>query len=122
VSILPPTADRRQITGPPFITCVDLDGFQVPRTELWDGPSEEIDPTHPASWPAWTDNFFWEVSDDERAALEAEALEAECDRRDAVDAPGNRPWLTLMWSGPLPPSSQVSDDELGMMGAGLPIG
>jgi hypothetical protein len=63
-----------------------------------------VEPTDPAEWPAWTDNWFWEVADDERAALEA----AEVERiRDVLDAP---------------PLSQVSPDELAMMGAGLPIG
>jgi hypothetical protein len=107
MSSLSQTADRRQITGPPFITCVDLDGFQVPRTELWDGPSEAIDPTHPASWPAWTDNFFSEISDPtEVAELEL----AEVERiTDILDGPrpsvGEAMWAQLMIEGSLPPIS-----------------
>jgi hypothetical protein len=91
------------------------------------------------TWPAWTDNFFWEVEDDERVALEAEAFAAECDRRDAPpepwptaeemaeveaeaeagrqDAPrlsGEDLWLSLMWTS-LPPRSQASDDELAQL-------
>jgi hypothetical protein len=47
----------RAIIGPPSLTCVDLDGTQVPLTELWHGPSEAIDPTDPACWPEWTEKF-----------------------------------------------------------------
>jgi hypothetical protein len=85
-------ADRRQITGPPFITCVDLDGHQVPATELWYGPAEAIDPTHPACWPAWTDNHFWELDDQ----VEADALmDAEAERQADL-------WHAMMTAGSLP--------------------
>jgi hypothetical protein len=76
---------------------VDTEGFDVPVGEK-DLPPH--DPTDPACWPAWTDNFFWEISDPtEVAELERLALEAECDRRDA------------------PPLSQVSPIELSMLAA-----
>jgi hypothetical protein len=72
---------------------VDIHGYDVPTGEK-DLPPH--DPTDASQWPAWTDNWYWEVSDDERAALEAAAIAEECDRRDAVDpVPGDR-WITLM--------------------------
>jgi hypothetical protein len=83
------------------IHLVDVDGFDVPTGEKNLPPH---DPTDPANWPAWTDNWFWECEPDERAALEALALEAETDRHDA------------------PPLSQVSPTELSMMASGLAIG
>jgi hypothetical protein len=74
-------------------------------------------PADPAEWPAWTDNWFWEISDPcEVAELEAEALEAETDRHDAMSLSEER-WLTLMWSGPLPPAATPTDDELGQLAA-----
>lgn len=86
---LPQPAPLAQISGPPLITCVDIHGFQVPQTELWTGPSEQIDPTDAASWPVSneTDGWFWEVSQAERLLAEAEVLE---EWADAADGPQPR--------------------------------
>jgi hypothetical protein len=66
-----------------------------------------VDPTDAAHWPAWTDNWHWEISDPcEVAELRRLALEAEIDRRDAPDVPLN----------------QISPDELAMAAAGLALG
>ena len=64
------------ITGAPFITLVNADGFAVPDCERHT-PVPDPDPTEPADWPAWTDNWHWEPTelavtyDDEAAALGA---------------------------------------------------
>jgi hypothetical protein len=56
------------------VTLVDIHGRPIVADDQGDA----------ASWPAWTDNHYWEVADDERAALEA----AEVERiRDVLDAP-----------------------------------
>ena len=59
-----------------------------------------------AAWPASNDvdGWFWEVADDERAALEAAEVERITDVLDA------------------PPLSQVSDVEWSMMSGGLAVG
>jgi hypothetical protein len=100
----------------PSVHLVDIHGFDVPVAEKNGVPH---DPTDASQWPAWTDNFFWEVSDpDEVAALEAAELE-RC--QDIVDGPSpdESRWLTLMWSGSPAPESgrQVSDDELSQLAA-----
>jgi hypothetical protein len=110
----------------PQVTLVDIQG----------NPASADDQGDAATWPAWTDNWHWEVEDDERAAIEAEAFEAECDRRDAPpepwptaeemaeveaeagrhDAPrldGEDLWRELMSAGHQ--ASQVSDEELGQL-------
>jgi hypothetical protein len=66
--------------------------------------TDPVEPADPAEWPAWTDNWFWEVADDERAALEAAEVERITDVLDA------------------PPLSQVSDVEWSMMSGGLAVG
>jgi hypothetical protein len=77
---------------------VDAEGFDVPVAEKDNVPH---DPTDPAEWPAWTDNWFYEVSDPaEREALEQAAFDEECDRRDMVD--DSCRWHAMMASG-LPP-------------------
>jgi hypothetical protein len=136
------TTDPRQIIGPPFITCVDLDGHQTPVTELWSGPSEGIDPTDPAAWPAWTDNWYWETDAADVAALEAEERERLADLCDAPDAAWHRMMAesipAISGGAPFEPSPedwedyrrafdeidrrQVSDVELAMMAAGLAVG
>jgi hypothetical protein len=85
---VPQTSDLGQIT------LVDLDGRPIDADDCGDA----------SQWPAWTDNFFWEVSDDERAALEAAELDRLCD---IVDSPDPR---------------QVSPIELSMLAAGMAIG
>jgi hypothetical protein len=69
-----------QITTAPLVTLVDVDGLAVPSCEK-DIPHVEPDPTDPADWPSWTDNYFWETTDDDArldarlGALAAAALE-----------------------------------------------
>jgi hypothetical protein len=106
---------------PAQVTLVDPEGFLVPLVEKSTDP--EPDPTDPANWPAWTDNWFWEVSDPtEVAELEALALEAETDRYDAADSDSQ--WARMMAEHPAPlaPANQVSPDELAMAAAGLALG
>jgi hypothetical protein len=67
---------------------VDIDGFDVPVGEK-DLPPH--DPTDPANWPAWTDNFYWECEPAVMAELEAAAIAEECDRCDAP--PSFSQWL-----------------------------
>lgn len=59
---------------PPVLTLVDLDGFAVPVAEK-DIPHVEPDPTDPADWPAWTDDWFWETTDPADLAAADAALE-----------------------------------------------
>jgi hypothetical protein len=95
------TADHSQITGPPFITLVDIDGHPVPTGEKGLPPH---DPDDPEGWleSIEIDAIHYEISDPaERAALEAAHFEEVCDLADAP-SPGEQRWLTLMWSGPLP--------------------
>jgi hypothetical protein len=73
-------------TNTATVHLVDIDGFDVPVTEKDAVPH---DPTDAANWPAWTDNWFWECEPAVMAELEAVAIAAECDRRDAPD-----PWPT----------------------------
>src|SRR5262245_13912029 len=48
-----------------------------------------------AAWPAWTENWFWSLSDpDERAALEPPALEPD-DAPDARPGYGAQCWARL---------------------------
>jgi hypothetical protein len=65
----------------PQVTLVDITGRPIAADDQGDA----------AAWPAsnLADGWYWEVADDERAAIDAEVLEAECDRRDAPD-----PWPT----------------------------
>jgi hypothetical protein len=139
---------------PNNVHLVDVNGYDVPVGEK-DLPPH--DPTDAANWPAWTDNFYWEVEPDEHAALEAAEVERITDILDAPQpSPGEAIWAQLMIEGSLssvsggspdaepyqptaedwadyhgwsedldrrrPPLDQVSDDELAMMAAGLPIG
>jgi hypothetical protein len=125
---------------------VDAEGFDVPVSEKDNVPH---DPTDPADWPAWTDNWFWEVEPFERAALEQAAFDEACDIVDSP-SPSEERWLALMWSGlppvaggapeytaadrsdleawldqldrDYPPPNQISDVELGMLAGGLPLG
>ena len=63
------------------------------------------------------DAIHYEISDPREAArLEALAREAEIDRHDAP-TPGEAKWITLMWSGSLPPAATPTDDELGQLAA-----
>lgn len=98
------TTDERQTIGPPFITCVDIDGTQTPSTALWYGPSEAIDPTDAAGWPAWTDNFFWSITDEaDLAEMEAEEVERLAELADAPRASWTESlWAQLMIEGSLP--------------------
>jgi hypothetical protein len=43
-----------------LVHLVDLDGFDVPCTERAHGP--EPDPTDPANWPSWTDDWYWSTT------------------------------------------------------------
>jgi hypothetical protein len=77
---------------------------QVVLVDIHGNPCVADDQGDAATWPAWTDNHYWEVADDECAALEA----AEVERiRDVLDAP---------------PVSQISATELAMAAAGLALG
>ena len=81
----------------------------VPQVQLVsiDGrPIGADDQGNASTWPSWTDHFFWECEPAVMAELEAAAIAAECDRRDAVD----------------PPASQISDVEWSMLNGGLPLG
>jgi hypothetical protein len=66
-------------------------------------------PAVPQTDPAWCDG-----------GMEYTLPDAELE---AIDAPstGEARWLALMWSG-MPPRHQISDDELGMLAGGLPLG
>jgi hypothetical protein len=80
---------------------------QIQLVDIHGNPISADDQGDATTWPAWTDNFFWEVSDDERAALETAEFDRLCD---IVDAPqpssGERAWLELMQEGAaLPPVS-----------------
>ena len=61
----------------PQVILVDIDGRPISADDQ--GPAE--------AWPAWTDNHYWEVADDERAALEAAEVERLTDLRDAPPDP-----------------------------------
>jgi hypothetical protein len=67
----------------PQVTLVDSKGAPI-------GADDEGDA---ATWPAWTDNFFWECEPDVMAELEAAEVERLTARHDAPD-----PWLTLLTS------------------------
>jgi hypothetical protein len=71
---------------------VDADGYDVPVTEK-DGVPH--DPTDPACWPDWTDNWHWTIS-------------PEVDDAPADDQPEERC---------SPPRRQVSPDELAQIAA-----
>jgi hypothetical protein len=64
---------RGQITGPPYITLVDLDGFPIGVGEKNVPEPMPPDPTDQADWPADTDNWHWETDElvDEDLALAA---------------------------------------------------
>jgi hypothetical protein len=47
-----------QYTTFPAIVCVDVHGDRVPEHSR-DVPEITPDPTDPADWPAWVDNWFW---------------------------------------------------------------
>lgn len=89
------------------ITLVEIDGSPTP---TWLKGLPAHDPTDASQWAESIeiDAIHYEVSDpDERAALERAAIEAECDRRDAVDPPAADDrfgWLTFV-VGDLPPIS-----------------
>ena len=121
MSSLSPTIPAAQITGPPWITCVDVHGFQVPSTELWSGPAADLDrsfPSDPADWPASSgcDDWLWQITEpDDTAEIEAVAI-AElppiaggapsilpCDVRDFND------WLDSLDSA-LPPRDQAEPE------------
>jgi hypothetical protein len=109
---------------PSRTTLVDHEGSMVPLVEKATDP--EPDPSDRRNWPAWTDNYFWEVDDAERAALEAAEIERQCDLHDApplsaADRDDFHAWLDQLDAG-YPPRDQVSPEELSMMSAGLPIG
>jgi hypothetical protein len=85
-----------QITGAPFITLVDVDGFAVPSAER-DIPHVEPDPTDPADWPAWCDDWYWEPTDPAEASAAAAALEdlplpALCGGSDEAFVPSEADW------------------------------
>jgi hypothetical protein len=74
-----------------------------------------------ATWPAWTDNHYWEVSDDERAALEAAEVERLTDLHDApavlaADRDDFAAWLSQA-DDDAPVRRQVSPIELSMLAA-----
>jgi hypothetical protein len=88
------------------ITLVDIDGHPVPTYEKGLPPH---DPTDASQWlPSYeVDCVHYELPPDEMDELEAAAISAECDRRDAVDPPAAHErfaWLTLVVSD-LPPIS-----------------
>jgi hypothetical protein len=89
-----PQTNGRCIIGPPYLTCVDLDGTQTPLTSLWTGPSEAIDPTDAAAWPQsnLVDGWFWETDAADVAELEADEIERLADMIDAPDSA----WCRMM--------------------------
>ena len=119
---------------------------QVVLVDITGRPIVADDQGNAATWPQsnLADGWHWEVSEDERAALEAAEVErltdlhdappdpwptaeemaeveAEAARHDAPRLSGEELWLSLMWTS-LPPLSQVSPDELAMMSGGLAVG
>jgi hypothetical protein len=84
--------------------CPELDREdEATATEVW----VEALPAVPQTGREWCDPMEWTLPEAELEAIDAELFAAECDRRDAVDAPGDRPWITLMMSesSGLPPIS-----------------
>jgi hypothetical protein len=69
----PPLAGN--ITGAPFITLVDAEGFAVSPGEKNIPEPFPPDPADPADWPAWTDNWHYEPTDRDLADMAAAALE-----------------------------------------------
>jgi hypothetical protein len=64
--------------------------MSLPQVRLVDIHGREITPADQGdavTWPAWTDNHYWEVADDERAALEAAEVERLTDLHDAPPDP-----------------------------------
>jgi hypothetical protein len=103
----------------PQVTLVDIHGKTISAEDCGDA----------ASGPASNDvdGWYWEVSDDERAALEAEAFEAECDRRDPIDASCRWPLMFAEMTAVATATGRdryegiaggnPSDDELGQIAA-----
>jgi hypothetical protein len=110
------STDGRCIIGPPHLACVEPDGTLTPRTQLWTGPSEEVEPAA-LSWPAWTDNWFWETDAADVVALEAAEAERLADLADAPDAAWSRMMAESLASppvaggGPEPTAEDLRDLE-----------
>jgi hypothetical protein len=104
-----PQTNGRAIIGPPFLTCVELDGTQTPLTELWTGPSEGIDPTDASAWPEsnLVDGWFYETDLADVASLEALESERLADLADAPDSAWNR---MMAESLPLPPIARSAPE------------
>jgi hypothetical protein len=92
----------------PQIQLVDIHGRPITTDDQGDA----------ATWPRTyeTDCVHYELPPAEMIELEAAALEAETDRHDAP-SPGEARWLSLMWSGSLPPAATPTDDELAQLAA-----
>jgi hypothetical protein len=93
----------------PQVHLVDVDGCDVPLTERFEGP--EPDAGDPAEWPAWTDDWYWEVDPDEVAelhALELERVEALADG--PHPSVGEAIWAQMA-EGSLPPIAGGAPDE-----------
>jgi hypothetical protein len=75
----------------PQVPLVDIDGRPI---------TGDLDASQ---WPAWTDNFYWEVEPNEVVALEVAEVERIQDILDALDR------------------RQVSPVELSMLAAGMAI-
>jgi hypothetical protein len=94
------------------VQLVDLNGRPITPDDQGDA----------ATWPAWTDNWRWELSDpDELAALEAAEIERQCDLRDApefsaADRQDFADWLSQA-DDDAPVRRQVSPIELSMLAA-----
>jgi hypothetical protein len=109
------TENLGQITGPPYITLVDLDGHPVPSGEKGLPPH---DPFDPETWPESieVDAIHYEISDPfDRAALEQAAFDEECDRRDMAD--DSVRWHIMMASVPPSVASRPTDAELAQIAA-----
>jgi hypothetical protein len=63
---------------------------QVVLVDITGNPISADDQGDATAWPAWTDNHFWEVSGDEREALERAEVERITDLHDAP--PPARDW------------------------------
>jgi hypothetical protein len=89
-----------------------------------------------AAWPAWTDNWYWEAGESPHDVADHVHLPEPFDPYDADIASYGR-WLAGIDDGPLPPIAeschtieewdavrrgQISEVELGMLAAGLPLG
>ena len=88
---------------------------QIQLVDIHGRPITPDDQGDASAWPAsnLVDGWHWEPGEDDRAALEAEALEAETARHDAADSDSQ--WNRMMAEQSLPPANQISPDELAQL-------